>query len=202
MTLPNKEFRSPQTLGASDGATNKRHICVIATEVREVDAEGMQRERTKRRGADAGLGIVGWREWVEMPDYSSVQIKAKIDTGARTSALHAHGLELISDGDQVMARFEILPNQGRTDQSTIVEAPVLEERLVRSSNGVDELRPVIQTDLTLGIDTWKIEVTLSDRELMGFRMLIGRSALRNRFLVDPNRSFCSHLLSQVQGDTP
>jgi hypothetical protein len=161
----------------------------------------MQREPTKRRGADAGLGIVGWREWVEMPDFSSVQIKAKIDTGARTSALHAHGLELIPDGDDVLARFEILPNQGSTEQSTFVEASVLEERLVRSSNGVDELRPVIQTKLTLGLDTWKIEVTLSDRELMGFRMLIGRSALRNRFLVDPNRSFCALPFSQQEGNS-
>lgn len=151
----------------------------------------MQRQRTHRTELDAGLEIVGWREWVEMPEFLTAPIKVKVDTGARTSALHAHGLELVSVGDGVLARFEILPNQGSAEESTVVETPVLEERLVRSSNGVDELRPVIRTDLTLGPHTWKIELTLSDRELMGFRMLIGRSALRNRFMVDPNRSFCA-----------
>jgi len=156
-----------------------------------VDDGDMQRERTKRRGADVGLGLVGWREWVELSDLSPTPLKAKVDTGARTSALHAHRLELIPDGDGLIAQFEILPIQGSTLESTPVETPVLEQRFIRSSNGVDELRPVIQTDLTLGTHTWNVEVTLSDRELMGFRMLIGRSALRNRFYVDPNRSFCS-----------
>lgn len=151
----------------------------------------MKRQLGKRSEVDAGLGIVGWREWVTMPEFSSASIKAKIDTGARTSALHAHGLDLVSVGDDVLARFEILPNQTSNAERTFVETPVLEQRLVRSSNGVDELRPLIRTDLTLGSHTWKIEVTLSDRELMGFRMLIGRSALRNRFMVDPNRSYCA-----------
>lgn len=151
----------------------------------------MQRQRAKRSDVDAGLGIVGWREWVEMPEFLVSPLKAKIDTGARTSALHAHGLELISDGDDVLARFEILPTQGNTNESTVVETRVLEQRIVRSSNGADEMRPVIRTDLTLGSHRWKIEVTLSDRELMGFRMLIGRTALRNRFMVDPNRSYCA-----------
>lgn len=151
----------------------------------------MQRQRAHRTEIDAGLEIIGWREWVEMPEFLAAPIKVKVDTGARTSALHAHGLELVSDGDDLLARFEILPNQGSTEESTVVETQVLEQRMVRSSNGVDELRPVIRTDLTLGPHTWKIELTLSDRELMGFRMLIGRSALRNRFMVDPNRSFCA-----------
>lgn len=151
----------------------------------------MQRQRGKRSEVDTGLRIVGWREWVEMPEFSAGPLKAKIDTGARTSALHAHRLELISVGDDVMARFEILPNQGSDEQGAVVETPVLEQRLVRSSNGADELRPLIRTDLTLGAHTWKIEITLSDRELMGFRMLIGRNALRNRFMVDPNRSYCA-----------
>jgi hypothetical protein len=151
----------------------------------------MQRQRAKRSDVDAGLGIVGWREWVEMPEFLGSPIKAKIDTGARTSALHAHGLELISDGDDILARFEILPTQGSRTESTVVETRVLEQRIVRSSNGADEMRPVIRTNLILGSHRWKIEVTLSDRELMGFRMLIGRTALRNRFMVDPNRSYCA-----------
>lgn len=140
---------------------------------------------------DTGLGIVGWREWVTLSELSATRLKAKIDTGARTSALHAHGLELISVEDGLVAKFEILPVQGASSESATVEAPVLEQRMIRSSNGSDELRPVIQTDLTLGTDTWNIEVTLSDRELMGFRFLVGRTALRNRFLVDPNRSYCA-----------
>lgn len=140
---------------------------------------------------DRGLDIVGWREWVALPAFCDAPMKAKIDTGARTSALHAHGLELVSDGDALLARFEILPGQGQTTPRVSVEAVVEEERIVRSSNGSDEIRPVIRTELTLGAHTWPIEVTLSDRELMGFRMLIGRTALRNRFVVDPNRSFCA-----------
>lgn len=151
----------------------------------------MQRERTRRAKDSGGLTIIGWREWVELPEYFETPLKAKIDTGARTSALHAHGLELVGDGEAMVARFEILPNQGSMIDALAVEAPVLEERLVKSSNGVDELRPVIRTDLGLGAHLWGIEVTLSDRELMGFRMLIGRNALRNRFVVDPNRSFCA-----------
>ena len=153
----------------------------------------MPTARTRRHDTHLGLGLVGWREWVHLPDLSPSRLKAKIDTGARTSALHAHGLELIPDNDGVLARFEILPIQGTNDESLVVEAEVLEERLVRSSNGVDELRPVIQTNLVLGEHNWQIEVTLSDRELMGFRMLVGRSALRNRFMVDPNRSYCAGL---------
>lgn len=152
----------------------------------------MPTAKTRRSDKQLGLGIVGWREWVELPDLAPSRLKAKIDTGARTSALHAHGLSLITDSEGVLlARFEILPNQRTGDDSTFVEAEVLEQRLVRSSNGADELRPVIQTDLVLGDHAWKIEVTLSDRELMGFRMLVGRSALRNRFVVDPNRSYCA-----------
>lgn len=151
----------------------------------------MQRERTRRAKNNSGLTTIGWREWVELPEFCTAPVKAKIDTGARTSALHAHSLELISDGDVSVARFEILPNQGSTEGGVAIAAPVLEERLVKSSNGVDELRPVIRTDLMLGAHVWGIEVTLSDRELMGFRMLIGRNALRNRFVVDPNRSFCA-----------
>lgn len=140
---------------------------------------------------DRGLEVVGWREWVTLSAFCDTPLKAKIDTGARTSALHAHGLELVSQGGLQLARFEILVSQESETVGVRVEAVVEEERLVRSSNGSDELRPVIRTDLTLGAHTWPIEVTLSDRELMGFRMLIGRTALRNRFIVDPNRSFCA-----------
>lgn len=140
---------------------------------------------------DAGFGVVGWREWVNLPGLSPVPVKAKVDTGARTSALHAPGLELIPCGGSLVARFEILPDQYTRRGSDVLEVPVLEQRLVRSSNGVEELRPVIHTELRLGSQVWDVELTLTDRELMGFRMLLGRSALRNRFLVDPNRSYCA-----------
>ena len=141
-------------------------------------------------GAQKNSLIVGWREWVSLPALGEPSIKAKIDTGARTSALHAHDLEIVETDGRVIAKFAIRPTKG-SGETVVVEAEVIEQRLIRSSNGMDELRPVIMTDLQMGDSTWSVEITLADRELMGFPMLIGRSALRNRCLIDPNRSFCT-----------
>jgi len=136
---------------------------------------------------DSGeLEVLGWREYVELPHLHGFRVKAKVDTGARTSALHARKLRFEETSSGVNAQFAL----GSGDDAISVSAKVIEHRLVRSSNGQDDLRPVILTPITVLGQTWHAEVTLSDRELMGFPMLLGRSAIRNRFLVDPNRSFC------------
>lgn len=132
---------------------------------------------------------VGWREWVELPALLDVPIKAKVDTGARTSALHAFSLRLTETDGITTAHFQIHPTQRSIRESVDVSCEVLGFRQVRSSNGRTENRPVIRTTASFGGIRWPIEVTLTSRDTMGFRMLLGRSALKGRFLVDPGRSY-------------
>jgi hypothetical protein len=137
------------------------------------------------------LPVVGWREWLALPDLGIPWIKAKIDTGARTSSLHIFGLETMRRAGEEWIRFQVHPLQRTTRETVYAEAPVLEYRKVRSSTGHSALRPVIVTDVVLKGETWPIEVTLANRDSMGFRMLLGRQAVRHRFHVDPGRSFYS-----------
>lgn len=133
--------------------------------------------------------VVGWREWVRLPDLGVRLVKAKIDTGARTSSLHADDVRFLTRGGKRLVRFVIHPKQ-RTSRGAIeATAPLLDMRRVRSSNGMTELRPVIRTQLDVGGECWAIELTLTLRDLMGFRMLLGRQALQGRAIVDPGRSF-------------
>ena len=133
--------------------------------------------------------IVGWREWVALPDWNVPAIKAKIDTGARTSALHAFDIEPIERDGEAWARFAIHPWQDSRADMVVVEAPLLERREVRSSSGTARERPVVLTAVELAGQRVPIEVTLTRRDEMGFRMLIGRQALRRRYVVDPARSY-------------
>lgn len=132
---------------------------------------------------------VGWREWVALPELQIFRIKAKIDTGARTSALHAFALKPFSENGQNKISFEIHPLQHNTDQVIACVADVVDKRLVTDSGGHVEDRFVIKTPVTIAGQTWPIEITLTERENMLFRMLLGRSALRKRFIVNPARSF-------------
>ena len=132
--------------------------------------------------------IIGWREWVALPDFNIDAIKAKIDTGARSSALHAFNLKRFRRRGKRMVRFEIHPIQRTSRQAVEVEAEVIEDRMVRSSNGKVERRPVIRTSVRMYNRDWEIELTLTSRDEMGFRMLLGRHALRGQFLIDPGRS--------------
>ena len=135
------------------------------------------------------LVVLGWREWTALPDLRVRSIKAKLDTGARTSSLHAFRMHRYTVDGREMVRFEIHPVQRSSAATVEVETPVLGERSVRDSGGRVEVRPLIETTLELNGLRWPIELTLTRRDEMGFRMLLGRQALRGRVLVDPAASF-------------
>ena len=138
---------------------------------------------------DAGHTVVGWREWVALPGVGVDWIKAKIDTGARTSAIHAFDqLQVERNGDP-WVRFSVHPWQATDEDPVTVECPLVEMRTVRSSSGHAEVRPLVRLALTLSGRTVTAEVTLSRRDEMGFRMLVGREALAQGFLVDPALSY-------------
>lgn len=133
--------------------------------------------------------VLGWREWVHLPDLKLPRIKAKVDTGARTSVLHAENIAYFRRSGRRMVRFRVYPHQSDRSGSVTREARVKEIRAIRSSIGHVTQRPVISTKLEIGHQVWKVELTLVDREIMGFRMLLGRQAIRRRFLVDPSLSY-------------
>jgi hypothetical protein len=133
--------------------------------------------------------IIGWREWLDLPDLGITKIKAKIDTGARSSALHAFDLHPFRDGDRNWLRFQVHPYQKDSHHTVTTSAEILEWRQVKNSGGQSQLRPVIRTSVLLGGRQWAIELTLTNRDVMGFRMLLGREALKKGFLVHPNKSF-------------
>lgn len=141
------------------------------------------------RQSSQNLIAIGWREWLALPHLGITQVKAKVDTGARTSALHAFDIEYFDEGSSLMAHFRVHPLQRDTDLTIEATAPVLEKRHIRNSGGQAQERPVIETPVTLGKHTWTIELTLTNRDVMGFRMLLGREAVRHRFLVDPGGSY-------------
>ncbi|MBM3545011.1 MAG: ATP-dependent zinc protease [Alphaproteobacteria bacterium] len=132
---------------------------------------------------------VGWREWAGLPDLGVGAIKAKIDTGARTSALHAYRIEPFRRAGALWLRFELNPIQRSHAMQVRCEAPAVGERTVRNTGGGIERRFIISTLLKLGEAAWTIELALTNRDHMGFRMLLGRTALEGRVLIEPGRSF-------------
>ena len=133
--------------------------------------------------------IIGWREWVALPQLGIPAIKAKVDTGARTSALHAYKLEPFVEGGVTKIRFNIHPLQKRDDIKLYCIADVIDQRIVTDSGGHREERYVIRTPLQVGKATWEIELTLTNRDTLLFRMLLGRTAMHSHLVVDPTLSY-------------
>jgi hypothetical protein len=135
------------------------------------------------------LIAMGWREWLQLPDLGIKRVKAKVDSGARSSSLHAEQIELFEARGQMGVRFVVLPLQRSRLRAVPCQALLHDERYVKSSNGSRELRPVIRTAVCWGGQVWDIDVTLTSRDLMGFRMLLGREAVRRRYLIEAGRSY-------------
>ena len=134
----------------------------------------------------SNLEFVGWRESVSLPTFKLLDLKAKIDTVAKTSALHAYNIEIVSEKGKKFVKFTIITDEGKKKH---VKSRFLEEREIKSSTGQKTIRPVIKTMIKMGKSEFEIEITLINRDLMGFKMLIGREALNGRFLINPARSY-------------
>lgn len=137
-----------------------------------------------------GRTTVGWREWVRLPELlDGAWVKAKVDTGARTSAIHAWDVRTEERDGETWVRFQLHPRQ--RDDTLVIDAaaPLLEQREIRSSNGDIEVRPVIETTVVIGGIARRVELTLTKRDQMGFRMLLGRTAMARGLLVDPGSSY-------------
>jgi hypothetical protein len=132
---------------------------------------------------------IGWREWVALPDLGVREIKAKVDTGADNSSLHAFNLTRFEDDGRQMVRFEVHTRQRKRKPSVECVAEVVGERMVKNPGGRAERRPVIRTRLVVAGQEFEALVNLTTRDEMTFRMLLGRRTLRNEFLVDPGRSY-------------
>lgn len=135
------------------------------------------------------LLTIGWREWLCFPELGIPSIKAKVDTGARTSCLHAFELEKFTKDNSNWIRFGIHPLQRNSDYVVNCEAKIVDERIVTDSGGHKENRFVIATRIKLGDKEWPIEVTLTNRDTMRFRMLLGRTAMEKRIVVNPAASY-------------
>lgn len=135
------------------------------------------------------LKPIGWREWVTFPEWNVDFIKAKVDTGARTSSLHVENLKEYEKDGQRRVRFDVAPWQKNSNDLVQIDAQLQENRNVRSSSGEQENRPVILTRINIEGEEFPIELTLTNRNQMGFRMLLGREALKNRYYVIAGKSY-------------
>jgi len=142
--------------------------------------------------------VVGAEEWCVLPELGLPFIKARIDSGAKTSCLHAFNIQPFEENGQKFVRFDVHPLQGTRKCTKTCVAPVLEKRVVKSSNGALEKRYVIQTTLLLGGNQWPVEISLTNRDTMGYRMLLGRQAMLGKIIVDPSRSFCCHYMDDAE----
>ena len=157
----------------------------------KVKKRSVKKKSVKKRSkpARSGKPVIGWREWVGLPDLGIDQIKVKVDTGARTSSLHAFKITPFTKDNAQYVRFFVHPLQRRRKPEIECTALVVDQRTVTDSGGNATERYVIRTTLWIGEKQWPIELTLTNRDEMGFRMLLGRQAIRRRCVVDPGRSF-------------
>lgn len=134
--------------------------------------------------------LLGWREWLSIPGLGIARIKAKIDTGARSSCLHTRGLEVYTaESGERRVRFSVHPLPKKPSLEARCDLPLLATRVVRDSGGHEEERPFIRIPVTLGPHTWEVDFSLTSRDNMKFRMLLGRTAMKDRFLVNPSLSY-------------
>jgi len=134
--------------------------------------------------------IIGWREWVALPELGIPAIKTKIDTGAKTSTLHANEIQHFQQNNEPWVKFNLHPSRRYPQLIVQSQAPILDERLITDSGGHRELRYVIQTPISIGNLCWPIEITLTNRNSMLFRMLLGRSALQQgSLMIQPQASY-------------
>lgn len=159
----------------------------LSRDLDTVDA-GLPEKRKKK--------IAGWREWVALPDLHIKRIKAKLDTGARTSALHASKITPFTKDGAAYVRFVVHPLQRKKRPTSTCVALVIDHRRIMDSGGRSEERYIVRTTLRMGQSQWPVELSLTNRDQLGFRMLIGRQALRLRCVVDPSRSFVTKLKRQ------
>lgn len=140
--------------------------------------------------------ILGSEEWCQLEELGIPAVKARVDSGARTSSLQANKIKVFSKGMEEWVRFEVNPIQDNRSVSLLCQAKLIATRTVKSSQGIAEERPVIKTPVTLGDRTFDIELTLANRDTMEYRMLLGREALKTRYMVDPAESFCQGNISE------
>jgi len=132
---------------------------------------------------------LGWREWVKLPKLFKERIMVKVDSGAKTSSLHARNIEIFEKENEEWVKFVVFPKRDSTKIKYELQAKVIETKNIRSSNGKMSIRPVIETQISIGGKTWPIEITLVDRSVMGYRMLLGRTAFSAKFLIDSGKSY-------------
>ena len=145
--------------------------------------------KAKADAGSAALKVVGWREWVVFPDFGGPMVRAKVDTGARTSAIHARNIKISVANGREFADFDIYPHQ--RDAQTILHcrAPIVARRRIRDSGGHVQERIIVRTPIQIGDASFEIDLSLTRRDQMGYRMLLGRRALKNRYVVDSGRSY-------------
>lgn len=156
---------------------------------KNADQTQIAKAKKRARKPNCQPVLAGWREWISLPELGAGVMKAKLDTGARTSALHAWNIWCFERDGEDWVQFDLHPVQRNNMISVTCEAPLVDRRSVKSTSGKVEERFVICTTVMLGGEKRTVEVTLTNRDEMGFRMLLGRTAMRRWIVVDPSRSF-------------